>query len=190
MALSPEKQERLQEQLKELKEGIAIARGKVKEDADKQKAEVYKSVDEAAAKVSDFNTKTIDRVESDLHELSRNADVCKMVAEIQIDEDTREAKGDLEAARENVRIAKEYKEGKRNSALLKARMSINEIKARRAERLTEMDKEDRALYVGYLLDYAEDCQNMAEAFMLEAELALSEAISEIDAYEKDYGESL
>ena len=190
MALSPEKQEALKEQLKELKEGIAIARGKVKEDADKQKAEVFKSVDEAAAKVNDFNTKAIDRVESDLHAFSNDVEVCNMVAKIQLEEDAKEAKGDLEAAKENVRIAKEYKEGKRNTALLKAQMTVNEIKARKAERLTEMDKEDRAFYIANLLDYAEDCQYMAEAFMLEAELALAEAIDEINAYEKEYGETL
>ena len=113
-----------------------------------------------------------------------------MILEIQMKEDAPEAMGDLEAVKENVRLAKDYSEGKRNASLLKAQMTLNEIKAARAERLAEMDKTDRAGYIASLLDYADDCDEIAESYLLEAQLALTEAVDEMNAYEKEYGEDI
>ena len=190
MEITKEQKERFQEQLKELKEGIEIARNKLNDDKATQQMEFNKSVDEAAAMLKDYNTKAIDRLEGELEELSKQADVAAKMAEAQTNEVNADVMGDIEAAKENVRIAKEYSEGAWNTALLKAQMNINELKARKAQRLEEMDKADRAEYINNLLDYADDCQRMAEAFMLESELALAEAVAEIDSYEKEYGEIL
>ena len=148
MALTPEQQERLQEQLKELKEGIAVARGRLQADSAKQQAAFNQSAEEVKTKNRDYNAKTADRIETELNTLSRDADVARMILEIQMKEDAPEAMGDLEAVKENVRLAKDYSEGKRNASLLKAQMTLNEIKAARAERLAEMDKTDRAGYIG------------------------------------------
>ena len=190
MALTPEQQERLQEQLKELKEGIAVARGRLQADSAKQQAAFSQSAEEVKTKIRDYNAKTADRIETELNTLSRDADVARMILEIQMKEDAPEAMGDLEAVKENVRLAKDYSEGKRNASLLKAQMTLNEIKAARAERLAEMDKTDRAGYIASLLDYADDCDEIAESYLLEAQLALTEAVDEMNAYEKEYGEDI
>ena len=185
-----EKKEQLQCQLKDLQERISSVRSMIRSDAGEQEKELSASVDEANARIKAFNEKTISRLEDEINEFSRNADVARMVLEIQAKEDTADLRGDLEAAKENVTLAKEYGDGKRNAALLKAQMDVNEYKARLAEHLAEMDKEDRAFYINNLLDYADDCSQLAEAYLLEADLALAEANAEIDSYEKDYGESV
>ncbi len=185
---SQEKNERIQVQLQELKEGIEAARKKLKADKAKQKVEFNKSVDEAAAMLKKFNAETMDRLENELEELSKQPDISAKMIEAQENENNAVVMGDIEAAKENVRIAKEYSDSKWNSALLQAQMNVNEIKARRAQRLEEMDKTDRAAYINYLLDYADDCETMAESFMLEAQLALAEAVNEIQDYQKEYGE--
>ena len=51
-----------------------------------------------------------------------------------------------------------------------------------------MDRADRSEYISYLLDYADDCEAMAESFLLEAEIAVKEALREVEACEKEYGE--
>ena len=185
-----EKKEQLQCQLKDLQERISSVRSMIRSDAGEQEKELSASVDEANARIKAFNEKTISRLEDEINEFSRNADVARMVLEIQAKEDTADLRGDLEAAKENVTLAKEYDDGKRNAALLKAQMDVNEYKARLAEHLAEMDKEDRAFYINNLLDYADDCSQLAEAYLLEADLALTEVYAEIDSYEKDYGESV
>ena len=65
---------------------------------------------------------------------------------------------------------------------------LTDAEQRRLEQFEAMDKADRSEYISYLLDYADDCEVMAESFLLEAELAVKEALREIEDYEKEYGE--
>ena len=188
MALTEEKKARLQEQMNELKEGIAAARGKMQADAEKQYEEFRKSLEEAAERAEAENKKAVARMEKELEELSKDPEIAAKMEVAVNDENNAEIMGDLEAAKENMRLAQEYNEGKWNTALLKAQMNVNAIKARRAEQFEAMDKADRSEYISYLLDYADDCEVMAESFLLEAELAVKEALREIDDYEKEYGE--
>lgn len=188
MALTEEKKARLQEQMNELKEGIAAARGKMQADAEKQYEEFRKSLEEAAERAEAENKKAVARMEKELEELSKDPEIAAKMEAAVNDENNAEIMGDLEAAKENMRLAQEYNEGKWNTALLKAQMNVNAIKARRAEQFEAMDKADRSEYISYLLDYADDCEVMAESFLLEAELAVKEALREIDDYEKEYGE--
>ena len=50
------------------------------------------------------------------------------------------------------------------------------------------DKAEREAYITDLLLYAEDCEDLAAAFALEAETALLEAAYEVADYNEKYGE--
>lgn len=52
----------------------------------------------------------------------------------------------------------------------------------------EVNKAARESYITDLLLYAEDCENLAAAFALEAETALLEASYEVAEYNEKYGE--
>ena len=97
------------------------------------------------------------------------------------------AKGQCAAAGENVRIVKERREEKRNSVKIRAQMGVDQAKAKIADRKEAVDKASQEMLIQDILDYAERCQELAYAWALESEYAVSEALEVIDDYCKKYG---
>ena len=169
--------------LKELREGIEIARGKVEEETEKTAGEIENSL-------NDLNQKAAQRLEGELYKLSQDPEVAAKMEAAQAQAENSEVMGDIAAAEENIRLAQESAEAKINSALLQAQMTVNELKAKKAELEKQEDKESRARYINNLISYAKDCEELAENFRIEADLAYKEAEDEKASYAKDFGETL
>ena len=178
-----ERLEKYEERKKLLKEGIAIAADAVKKDRQAADYRMETKLDDFNERLDAYDAKAISKMNKDLEEYNRKCDAM----DAKIDDDLKTIEGDFVAAEENLRIAKEKHDSKLNTARLKAQMNIHAAKARRIERLENMDKAAWQNYINYLFDYAEDCQDIAEAYALEAELAIYEAMLEIAEYEKTYG---
>ena len=103
------------------------------------------------------------------------------------DEISEAAEGDLNAAKENARLAKERKSSKLYALKLKAQMKSEEIKKKIAERRAEKDQAAMELYILQLLRYAECCQEQAFAAAVEANLVLLEAAEVAAEYIELYG---
>lgn len=104
-----------------------------------------------------------------------------------VDDDVATVEGDINAAAENCRIAKERSDSKLNATRLKVQMHQEEVKRRIEAKKTELDKAAQEELIADLLDYADDCQMIAYAYAMEAELAITDACEEIRDYEAKYG---
>ena len=104
-----------------------------------------------------------------------------------VDDDLATIEGDINAAEENVRLAKERKNSKLNATRLKLQMHQEEVKNRIEAKKTAIDKDAQEELIMDLLDYADDCQQIAYSYVMEAELAILDACDEIEEYEAKYG---
>lgn len=176
-----------EERMKLLKEGIQIAADAVKMDQqnerDRKLDQLNDTLDAFDAKLDEYDQRILEKMDKEIDDLA----VYAAVMEAQANEDAKAIKGDIEAARENLRLADEYSTGKLNSSRLRAQMNLSEARARKIRRLEEMDKEAWSLYICDLFDYAENCQDMAEAYAYESKLALTQARDEIKLFEEKYG---
>ena len=105
-----------------------------------------------------------------------------------VDDSIKTVEGDVNAAKENARLAKERKESKANALKLEAQMKAEALKAKLAERRDSKDKAAMELYILDLLDYAECCQQLAFAAAIESDLALLEAAEVAADYVEKFGE--
>lgn len=106
-----------------------------------------------------------------------------------IDDKIATAEGNVNAAKENIRLAKERKDSKIYAFKLKAQMKAEAVKQRLADRRAEKDKAALELYIIDLLDYAECCQQVAFAAAIEADMTLLEAAEAAAEYVEKYGEA-
>ena len=97
------------------------------------------------------------------------------------------AEGDVNAAKENIRLAKGRKSSKLYALKLKAQMKSESIKKKIAERRAEKDQAAMEMYFLRLLSYAECCQEQAYAAAVEANLVLLEAAEVAAEYIERYG---
>ena len=104
-----------------------------------------------------------------------------------IDDSLATVEGDVNAAEENQRLAKERYDSKLNATRLKVQMHKEEVKNRIESKKTELDKAAQEELIMDLLDYADDCQMIAYAYAMEAEMAIMDACDEIADYEAKYG---
>lgn len=109
-------------------------------------------------------------------------------AEAVISDDVATIEGDINAAKENVRLAKERADSKIYAFKLKAQMKAEAIKDKLAAKRTERNKAAMELYIMDLLDYAESCQQVAFAAAIEADLTLLQAAEVATEYVEKYGE--
>ena len=109
-------------------------------------------------------------------------------AKEKVEDNIATVEGSAVAAEENFRIAKDRYNSKLNANRLKVQMHQEEIKNRIESKKTELDKAAQEELIMDLLDYADDCQMVAYAYAMEAELAILDACDQIDAYEAKFGE--
>lgn len=91
------------------------------------------------------------------------------------------------AAEENLRLAQENTEAKRSALMLHAQMNVKNAKEKVAAHKEAVDRAAQEAIILDLLEYADACQEIAYAYALEAENALSEAASEIADYTEKFG---
>ncbi len=109
-------------------------------------------------------------------------------AEAVVADDIATIDGNINAAKENVRLAKERADSKIYAFKLKAQMKAEAIKDKLAVKRAERDKASMELYIMDLLDYAESCQQVAFAAAIEADLTLLQAAEVAAEYVEKYGE--
>ena len=95
--------------------------------------------------------------------------------------------GEINAVKENMRLAGERSEEKRNAVLLRAQMSVENAKDKVAERKEALDKAGQEAWIMDLLDYADRCQEYACAWAMEAEYTMIQVADEIKDYNEKYG---
>ena len=172
-------------------ERIAAAQAKMNEfrekmaaTADKVKAAHTMKKEEIAAAIDEINA-DLDELDAALAEDMAEYDAAVDAA---IDDDIATIEGDINAAEENMRLAKERKDSKIYAFKLKAQMKANALKQKIADKRTAKDKAAMENYILDLLDYAEACQQVAFAAAIEADMTLLQAAEVAAEYNEKFGE--
>lgn len=168
------------------KEEITAAIDSINADLDELDAAIAQDISDNAAAIDKGLDKLGQTAEADYKEFEEavDRDLTKFEDEV---ESTVE--GDINAAKENYRLAKERKDSKVNAYKLQAQMKADALKAKLADRRVEKDKASMENYILDLLDYAECCQQVAFAAAIEADMALLEAAEVAADYVEKYGEN-
>ena len=163
------------------KEEIAEAIDSINADLDELDAAIIQDYQENKAAIGQKLDKLSDTVASDLEEFDTSVD-----QEMTDFED--ELEGNVVAANENARLAKERRESKINAIKINAQMRADALKEKIAQRDDAKDKAAMESYIIDLLDYAECCQQVAYAAAMEADMALLEATQIAAEYKERFGE--
>lgn len=152
--------------------------------ADKAKAAHTMKKEEIAAAIAQIN--------ADLDELDEAivAEFNEFDAAVnaQIDDQIATVEGDIAAAEENSRLARERRNSKIFAIKLKAQMKAEALKEKIADKKAEREKAEMECYILDLLDYAQYCQQIAFAAAIEADLTLLDAAEAAAEYVEKYGE--
>lgn len=172
-------------------ERIAAAQAKMEKFKAKMAATAEKAKAARAMKKEEISA-AIDEINADLEELYESIadDYAEFEAgvEAEIDDQIATVDGDIAAAEENMRLAKERRNSKIYALKLKAQMKTEAIKDKIDDRRAEKDKAAMENYIIDLLDYAESCQQVAFAAAIEADMTLLEAAEIAADYIEKYGE--
>lgn len=172
-------------------ERIAAAQAKMEKFKAKMAATAEKAKAARAMKKEEISA-AIDEINADLEELYESIadDYAEFEAgvEAEIDDQIATVDGDIAAAEENIRLAKERRNSKIYALKLKAQMKTEAIKDKIDDRRAEKDKAAMENYIIDLLDYAESCQQVAFAAAIEADMTLLEAAEIAADYIEKYGE--
>ena len=132
--------------------------------------------------------KKMEQVKAKLTDAAETAQVAGMLAKDKLDEKIAEVKGNMAAGEEAARMAAERGKSKLSSTVLKARMSVDAAKDAITEKKEAHDQKSQEKRILELLDYADDCEELAAQLTAEADLALLEAAAETIDYYATYGE--
>ena len=105
-----------------------------------------------------------------------------------LDDKIGEARGNVVAAQENMRIAGERAQGKVSSRLLEVQMNVEAAKQQREDRKLAKEKGKAAEQIAGVLDYADYCQQLAVYLVEESHLAALDACALAADYEEAFGE--
>ena len=184
-----------QERLEAAQSKMDTLKAKMADIAEKAKAAHAMRKEDISAAINAIND-DIDVLDAviadDLAEFDEavNVDLDELDAAVstQVDDDIATVKGDIAAAKENARLAKERRTSKINAFKLKAQMKAENVKAKIDGVRTARDKAAQEMYILDLIDYAESCEQVAFAAAIEADLALLEAYELAADYVEKYGE--
>ena len=176
-------------------ERIAAAQAKMQAFKEKMAASAEKAKAAHAMKKEEIAA-AIDAINADLDELDTaiaeefaeyETDLGNEMDELEADI-SEEVTGSINAAKENIRLAKERRNSKIYALKLKSQMKADALKEKIADKRAEKDKAAMESYILDLLDYAECCQQVAFAAAIEADMTLLEAAEAAADYVEKYGE--
>ena len=144
------------------------------------KEERKQKVEEFNKKMKDLNAKIKDGTDTVI--------IAGMEAKDVLGDKIQDAKGNLEAAKEQCRIVSERGKGKISSELIKAQMNFKVAKENIQERKEARDKEKLSKYIDDELEYAEQSIALALLAAEEAKVAFLEAVEAQKEYDEKYGE--
>ena len=148
---------------------------------------MQKEFEADAAALNEAIEQIDDKINAKIAEGAKKYDEAGENLMAKVDDGLATVEGDVNAAAENRRLAKERSDSKLNATRLKVQMHQEEVKSRIEAKKTELDKAAQEELIADLLDYADDCQMIAYAYAMEAELAITDACEEIKDYEAKYG---
>ena len=150
---------------------------------------VGKALDEADDKIDAKVGEIDDKLTAKAEAIDKALDEADDKIDAKVNDDLDAIEGDYYAAKEDVRLAKERYDSKLNATRLKVQMHMEDVKNRIEAKKTELDKAAQEELIMDLLDYADDCQMIAYAYAMEAELAILDACDEIEDYDSKYGKT-
>lgn len=142
--------------------------------------EIQKELNELNKKMNELNAK--------MKDASDTVKIAGLETKDVLDEKVSEAKGNIAASQENVRLAKEKGKSKVSSRLLKAQMDFKEMKKGISDKKIEHNKQKAQKDIEETLEYAETCADLAVYAGQEAVLAFLEAARKEIDYQEEYGE--
>ena len=148
---------------------------------------MQKEFEADAAALNEAIEQIDDKINAKIAEGAKKYDEAGENLMAKVDDGLATVEGDVNAAAENRRLAKERSDSKLNATRLKVQMHQEEVKNRIAAKKTDLDKAAQEELIMDLLDYADDCQYIAYSYAMEAELAITDACEEIQDYEAKYG---
>ena len=148
---------------------------------------MQKEFEADAAALNEAIEQIDDKINAKIAEGAKKYDEAGENLMAKVDDGLATVEGDVNAAAENRRLAKERSDSKLNATRLKVQMHQEEVKNRIAAKKTDLDKAAQEELIMDLLDYADDCQYIAYSYAMEAELAIMDACEEIQDYEAKYG---
>ncbi len=124
--------------------------------------------------------KSIAELNKKAEALKEDAKAARELGKEVIDDKIGTLKGDVEALKENIRIADNENRSKLSSALLKAQMTAE---AKIQEMKDARDKKKLETYIEHRVDYVEDCFFSAMLLIEDAQLSMLEALAAAKEYE-------
>ncbi len=182
-----------QAKMDELKAKIEASSQRQKQARQLKKEEIKESMSEfdkalveftdiVDAKVNGFVDESVNNIQDSFDELPNTIEAFA-------DDVDNSVQGDINAGKENARIAKERREGKINSLKLQKQMNMEARKAKITAKKDAIDKANMEARIEDLLDYADSCQVMALSWALEMETALLAASEQAAEYAEKFGEN-
>ncbi len=197
MALAEKKQDELKKRISEAMEARKAAYKADKKDAMIWLSKMDDAIDEYCKNVEAQLYCDMTDIKAEAHadveavreavkaapeELDNNVAEYEAKMQVKLEDDMKTIKGEMNAAEENFRILQDRYHGKLNSELLKIQMQQDELIKRIEAAKTKHDiKTDERLF-NDLVAYADNCQMMAYAYAMEAELAMADANSVMEEY--------
>lgn len=142
---------------------------------------------ERKEKINEIN-ESLKNLSNKLKDSTDTVVISGMYAKDELDKKISDAKSNLEATKENVRIGSEKAKGKLSSYILQTQMNMREAKKEFEEKKEARDKAKLETYIDSRLDYAKDSIALAVMAAQEAKVAFLEAIEAQSEYEELYGE--
>lgn len=133
-------------------------------------ASMQKEVEADAAAMGEAMKEIDEKIDAKIAEDAKKYDEAGEKLMAKVDDELATVEGDINAAAENRRIAKERSDSKLNATRLKVQMHQEEVKNKIAAKKIELDKAAQEELIMDLLDYADDCQYIAYSYAMEAEL--------------------
>lgn len=142
---------------------------------------------ERKEKINEIN-ESLKNLSNKLKDSTDTVVISGMYAKDELDKKISDAKSNLEATKENVRIGSEKAKGKLSSYILQTQMNMREAKKEFEEKKEARDKAKLEKYIDSRLDYAKDSIALAVMAAQEAKVAFLEAVEAQAEYEELYGE--
>lgn len=142
---------------------------------------------ERKEKINEIN-ESLKNLSNKLKDSTDTVVISGMYAKDELDKKISDAKSNLEATKENVRIGSEKAKGKLSSYILQTQMNMREAKKEFEEKKEARDKAKLEKYIDSRLDYAKDSITLAVMAAQEAKVAFLEAVEAQAEYEELYGE--
>ena len=177
-----EVESKIENSIEEAKSDVRVTQQLVKEDVAAMEDRIDDKIEAKADRIGAAFDKIDARVEANKFESEAIHDEAVETLQAKADDQIATVEGNFNATEENLRLAKERYEGKLNASRLKVQMHKDELARSSDNKKTQLGMAAEERMITDLLDYADDCQMIAYAYALEAEMAILDACDVLTDY--------